>query len=141
MLLEVIIRAVGNAPQLSPPKRKTVFDICRCIAVVRQLILRMITKPDMLFLHIQRKQPIPAEVAPILEPFHVLTRLAKELQFHLLEFPRPEGEVSRRDLVAEAFADLPDTEWEPLAHRALDIFEIDENPLRRLRTQINFVSR
>src|SRR5262245_49623700 len=61
--------------------------------------------------------------------------MTKELDLHLLELARTEGEVPRRDLIAETLAHLRDAEWD--AHpRTVDyVLEVDEDPLGRLRPQ------
>ena len=58
--------------------------------------------------------------------------MAEKLDLHLLELARAEGEVSRRDFVAETLADLGDAEGHRDAAAVADVFEIDEYPLGRL---------
>ena len=61
--------------------------------------------------------------------------MAEELDLHLLELARAEGEVPRRDLVAKALADLRDAEGN-LHPRAVEhVLEVDEDALRRFRPQ------
>ena len=66
-----------------------------------------------------------------------LVRLDEELQFHLLELPGAEGEVLRRDLVAEGLADLADPEGDLHARGVADILELGEDRLGRLGTQVS----
>src|SRR4030088_2415288 len=54
--------------------------------------------------------PLVALGEPVLEPLLGVGRGDEELHLHLLELARPEDEVARRDLVAEALADLSDPE-------------------------------
>ena len=61
--------------------------------------------------------------------------MAEELDLHLLELARAEGEVPRRDLVAETLADLGDAEGNPHPRAVADVLEVDENALGRLGTQ------
>ena len=61
--------------------------------------------------------------------------MAEELDLHLLELARAEGEVARRDLVAEALAHLGDAERHVDAAAVDDVLEVDEDALRRLGTQ------
>ena len=61
--------------------------------------------------------------------------MAEELDLHLLEFARAEGEIPRRDFVAETLADLGDAERDPHARAVEDVLEVDENALRGFRTQ------
>ena len=63
------------------------------------------------------------------EPFH----------FHLFEFVRAVNEVTRRDLVAEGFADLCDTKRHAYAHAVDNVFIAEEDALRRFGTQICLV--
>src|ERR1700675_3861047 len=56
-------------------------------------------------------------------------RLDEKFQFHLLELARAEGEIARRDFVAERFADLRDAERDALPRRFQNIFELRENRL------------
>ena len=58
------------------------------------------------------------------------------LHLHLLELADAEEEVARRDLVAEALADLRDAERRLDAQRRRDVLEVDEDPLCRLRPQV-----
>ena len=61
--------------------------------------------------------------------------MAEELDFHLLELARAKREVPRRDLVAEALADLGDAEGNADAGAVEHIFEIDEDALGRFGPQ------
>src|SRR5262245_10333263 len=80
---------------------------------------------------------VPREpaVAPVLVPLTRRLRMAEELDLHLLELARAEGELLRRDLVAEALAHLRDAKWDLHARRIHDILEVDEDPLRRFGTE------
>ena len=59
------------------------------------------------------------------------------LHLHLLELAHPEDEVAGADLVAEALADLGDSEGNLLARRLLDVLEVDVAALRRLGPQVD----
>ena len=61
--------------------------------------------------------------------------MAEELDLHLLELPRAESEVSRRDLVAEALADLGDAKGNPHAAAIEHVLEVDEDALGGLGPQ------
>ena len=61
--------------------------------------------------------------------------MAEELDFHLLELAGAEGEVPRRDLVAEALADLGDAERHPHPGAVQDVFEVDEHSLGGFRPE------
>ena len=77
-----------------------------------------------------------AERAPVFEPFEVGAGLAEEFKFHLLEFARAEREVAGRDLVAERFTYLADAERHFFAAGALDVFEVYEDALSCLGTEV-----
>ena len=77
-----------------------------------------------------------ARVDPVAVPLLGLVRRHEELHLHLLELAQAEEEVPGRDLVAERLADLRDAERR-LAPRDLEhVLEVDEDALRRLRTQV-----
>ncbi len=103
--------------------------------VVRQLVGRVVAEPQVLFRDAQVDVPVVAAVAPILVPGARLAGMAEELHLHLLELARAEGEVPRRDLVAEALADLRDAEGNFHPRAVEHVLEVDEHPLGRLRPQ------
>jgi hypothetical protein len=70
-----------------------------------------------------------------------LVRADEELQFHLLELARAEGEVARVDLVAKRLADLANAERHFLARGFQHVLELHEDGLRRLGTQIAICCR
>ncbi len=61
--------------------------------------------------------------------------MAEEFDLHLLELAGAEGEVPRRDLVAEALAHLGDAEGDAHPGAVQDIFEVDEDALGGFRPQ------
>ncbi len=77
-----------------------------------------------------------AGVDPVLVPLGVGAGLDEELHLHLLELARAEDPVLRRDLVAEALADLADAERRLLARGAEDVREVDEDALRGLGAEV-----
>src|SRR5439155_2380085 len=83
----------------------------------------------------QLEIPLVTPVAPVAIPLRRFLRVAEELDLHLLELARAEGEVSRRDLVAEALTYLGDPERHLDPAGIDDVLEVDEDPLRRLRPQ------
>src|SRR5436309_679718 len=95
----------------------------------------MLAQPQALAGQAEVGVPAEAAVAPVLIPGRRLLRVAEELDLHLLELARAEGEVTRRDLVAEAFAHLGDAERDANAAAVEHILEVDEDPLRRLRPE------
>ena len=141
MLRQVIIRAVGNAPELAPAEREQELEVRRRLGIEAQLLRVMVAQAKVLLLHAEREQPLLAEAAPVGEPLEVRTRLTEELQLHLLEFTHAENEVARRDLVAERLADLADAERQLAARGALHVDEVHKDALRRLRAKIHGVLR
>ena len=141
VLAQVVVRAVGDAPELAPAEREQILKVGRGLGVEAQLLLLMVAQAEVLVLHTQALEPLVAEAAPVVEPLQIRVRLAEELQLHLLKLADAENEVARRDLVAEALADLADAERDLAARRALDVLEVDENALRGLGAQIHLGGR
>ena len=110
MLREVVVGAVGNAPQLAPAEGEQELEVRGGLGVEAQLLGIVVAQAEVLVLQADRQQPVVAERAPVVEPLQVGARLAEELQLHLLELADAEDEVARRDLVAEGLADLADAE-------------------------------
>ena len=137
MTAEVVIGAVGNAPQLAPiGEREGVFYIGSCAGVERKLGRLMVTQTEVFLLDAQRQQPVFAEVFPVSKPLKVGARLAEELALHLLKLTGAEDEVARGDLVTECLADLANAERQLFAGGALDVCEVYENALSGLGTQV-----
>ena len=141
VLAQVVVRAVGDAPELAPAEREQILKVGRGLGVEAQLLLLMVAQAEVLVLHTQTLEPLVAEAAPVVEPLEIGVRLAEELQLHLLKLADAEDEVARRDLVAEALADLADAERDLAARRALDVLEVDENALCGLGAQIHLGGR
>ena len=62
------------------------------------------------------------------------------MHLHLLEFAHAEDELAGDDLVPEGLADLRDAERQLHAAGLLDVEEVDEDALRRLRAEIDDAS-
>src|SRR5207247_10389402 len=77
---------------------------------------------------------------PIFEQFHSLLGSAKIFQFHLLELARAKSEIARVNFVAKRFADLRDAEWQFLSRNFQNIFELDEDGLSCLGSQVSDVA-
>ena len=61
MTAKVVVRAVGNAPELTPVgEREGVFDIGRGTGVERELRRLMVTQTQVLFLDAKAQQPVLA---------------------------------------------------------------------------------
>ncbi len=134
MLGQVIVGAIGNAPQFAPSKRKQEFKIRGGLAVKSKLCRIMVSQSQFFFFHAKRQQPVTAESSPILEPLQIRARLTEEFQLHLLKFPGTECKVSGSDLISERFPDLADPKRNLLSGSSLDILKVHKNALRRLRS-------
>ena len=62
--------------------------------------------------------------------------MSEELHLHLFELAHAEDELAGHDFVAEGLTDLCDTEGDFHAARLLYVQVVDEDALRRLRTEI-----
>src|SRR5216683_1551990 len=96
----------------------------------------MLVKPEVLFADAETDIPAEPCVDPVLMPLFVSARPDEVLHLHLLELAGPEDEVTRGYLVTERLTDLPDTERDLPARALQDVAVVDEDPLRRLRTQV-----
>ena len=137
MLGEVVVRAVRDAPELSPAEGEEELEVRGGFGIEAQLFRAVVAQTEFLVVEAQTEQPFVAEFAPVGEPFEVGAGFAEEFEFHLLEFAHAEDEVAGRDFVAEGLAYLPYTEGHALSGRALHVLEIDENALRRFGTEID----
>ena len=73
------------------------------------------------------------------DDFDGFVGLDEELELHLLELAAAEGEILRRDLVAEGLADLADAEGHLHAAGVEDVLELREDGLRGFRAQVGHV--
>ena len=141
MLGQVVVGAVRHTPKLAPAEGEHELKVGGGLGVEAQLFRIMVPETQVLVLHVQIQQPLVAEVSPVLKPLQIGAGLAEELQLHLLELTGAEGEVARRDLIAEGLADLADAEGQLPAGGTLDVVEVDKNALGRFRTQIDGIFR
>ena len=136
---EVEITAVGDPLELAElprrEEREGVFDVGGADGIVGELVGVVLAELELPLGEPKGEIPPPAPVAPVAIPFSRFRRLAEELDLHLLELARAEGEVARRDLVAEALADLADAEGDLHARGVDDVLEVHEDPLGRLRPE------
>src|SRR5262245_917660 len=103
---------------------------------MRQFIFLMLAETNIFLANAISRVPGKALVDPLLMPFFIRSRQDKELDLHLLEFPRPKSEVAGRDLIAKGFADLRNAEREFLARCLQNVVEIYEDSLGRFRSQV-----
>ena len=61
MLRQVVIRAVGDAPEFTPAEREQEFEVRRRLGVERQLLRLMVAQAQAVLFDAQRKQPLLAE--------------------------------------------------------------------------------
>src|SRR5205814_8581533 len=107
---QIEVAAVVDPLEFVPSEGKLILDVVRVLGVVRQLVLAVLVPAQLLGPDAEALEPLHPLAAPEFEPLALGPRLHEELHLHLLEFPRPEDEVPRRDLVAERLADLGDPE-------------------------------
>ena len=137
VLPQVEVAAVRDALELLPADREEVLDVARRARVVRQLV--GVVRADAQVRLAQAEVEVPVAAAASIQyavPLVGLGGRDEELHLHLLELAHAEEEVPRRDLVAEALADLRDAERRLHAQRRRDVLEVDEDALRRLGPQV-----
>ncbi len=79
--------------------------------------------------------PLVALGAPVLVVLPGIVGMTEILHLHLFEFPGPEHELARGDLVAERLADLRNAERGTHTGGVDHILEVDEHPLGGFRSQ------
>ena len=80
MAAQVVVGAVGNAPQLAPVgEREGILDIGGGTAVESQLCGLVVTQAQVLLLDAQAQQPVLAVILPVSEPLQLGARFAEEL--------------------------------------------------------------
>ena len=134
--LEVEVRAIRDAPELAPAEWEHELDVRGALAVVRKLLFLVLAQADARVVHAESKQELVAIIFPEMIPLEVGAGRAEELQLHLLKLADAEDEVAWRDLVAEGFTDLRDTERQFLARGAQHVFEVDKDALRGFGTEV-----
>ena len=126
-----------DAFEFLPPKGEFVLDIKRFLTIVCQLICPMLMKPQLLWPNSEPEVPLHTQVFPFLKNVLVISRLHKKLHFSLFKLACAKNEVSGRNLIPKCLPDLRDTEGDFLSRRTLNVQEIHENSLSRLRSQIH----
>ena len=133
MAAQVEIAAMGHSLQLAEfagrEKGKSVFDVGRAAGIVAQFRFLVIPQTQPVACQAQVQIPAVAAIAPVLVPQRRGRRMAKKLDLHLLEFPRAEGKIPRRDLVAKTLAHLRDAKGNFHPRAVQDVLEVDENSL------------
>src|SRR5262245_58377774 len=93
---QVKIAAVGNTfefPEFAGrQEREGILDVGRAGRVVTQFLTVVLAQPQVVASEAEVRVPAEAPVAPIPIPSGRLGRVAEELDLHLLELARAEGE-------------------------------------------------
>src|SRR5262245_53662497 len=142
MLLEVETAAVGDALQFAEAgggEGEAVLDVAGALRVMRELVLGVLAQDEVVAREAEGLPPVDAEVAPEGVPRLRLRWMAEELELGLVELARAEGEVSRRDLVAEGGACVADAEGHLDARRVHDVLELDEDALSGFGAEVGLV--
>src|SRR5438105_3688847 len=132
---QVVVGAVMDTFELVPAKWERELDVRRRRGVMRALVIGVIAEPHLLFRDALLYMPREARFLPLVVEARSIGRAREVLHLHLLELARSEDEVAGGDLVAERLADLRDPERELLSRRLLDVLEVDEDGLCRLRPE------
>src|SRR6056300_12294 len=85
----------------------------------------------------QVSMPVHPVLLPVVIPFHLLSRLNKELHFHLLKLLHPHDKLPRNNLISKCFTRLCDSKWQSHSTGFLDIQIVYKNPLCCFRSKIN----
>ena len=112
VLEQIEVRAICNSLQFRPAHGKQVLHVGGRLGVVGQFVGTVPSEAQILGPDPEVQVPLEPLLHPVLERDIRLFRHYKILHLHLLELPGPEGEVARRDLVAEGLPYLcyPETE-------------------------------
>src|SRR5215831_2013108 len=134
--LLLFVCAVGKEP---------VLKIDSPLRVVGEFLARLLVLSYVLLLHSEREIPVITGFDPPLVPLFVVRlvglenswRLDEVFNLHLLEFPRPEYKIPRRDLIAKRLADLSYSKRQFLVRRIQHVLEIYEYSLGCLGPQVS----
>src|SRR5438132_5876341 len=135
MPAQVVAGAVVAPLELVPPERKSELDVRRRGRVMRTFIVRVVAEAQLLFGDALLDVPQKARLLPLVVETAGLGWAGEVLHLHLLELARPKDEVAGRDLVAKGLADLGDPKRQLPPRRLLDVLEVHEDRLRRLRPE------
>ena len=94
-----------------------------------QFFLWVLKATHIFWINTQIDVPIPALIQPVVMPLFVGSWLNKEFHFHLLEFTRPENEVTRGNFIAETLSGLTDSKWWLFARRIHHIQVVHKDSL------------
>ena len=95
VLVEVVIAPVSDPLQLADAEGERVLDVGRRRRVERQLLGIVVAQPEPSRLQAEVHVPLEPRLPPVRVPLLRLVGTAEELDLHLLELARAEGEVPR----------------------------------------------
>src|SRR5690554_1865788 len=135
MLAQVEVGTGVNTFHLLEAEGHLILNVCRCIGIVRQLVVIVKT----IFVRTKTKCLVPSHTncLPVFEPLQLFSRRDEELHLHLLELTHAEDELARHDLIAERLAYLSDAEGDFHSPCLLHVEEVDEDSLCCLGTKID----
>ena len=137
MRVEIVRAAVRDRLQLAPSPGEEILDVDARLGVVRALGLGQLVEAQALRGDAVARVPVLPAVDPGAKDLHIRSVVGHEiLELGLLELAHAKREVARRNLVAKRLSDLRDAEGRALARALIDVFEVDEDALSRLRAQI-----
>ena len=137
VLVEVVIRAAGDAPEFLFSVGEVEHEIGGGAGVEGELVLGVYVFGDRLAREADGNQPVDAGVEPLaMEALPVGFRGDEVLDLHLLELAGAEDKVARGDLVAEGFADLGDTKGDLDPSGIDDVFIVGEDALGGLGAKV-----
>src|SRR5262249_26202905 len=102
------VRDALDLAEVGRREREPILDVarsCAVLGIVRELVFALLPDAQRVSGKADALPPRETLVAPEPVPGEGLIGVAEELDFHLFEFARTKREVTRRDLVAEGFAD------------------------------------
>ncbi len=132
VLTQVKILTVGDAFQFLPvagAEGEFIFDIDAGLGIVGQLVFFVFAEAEIVFIHPQIQIPVEAELFPVMVPLLVGAGLAEELDLGLFELAGAEDKGLGGHFIAEALADLGDTERHLDAGAVQHVAEISEDAL------------
>ncbi len=136
VLREIVVAAMGDAFEFLDAEGKFVFEVVGALRVKRAVLVGDGEDVDFGARDADGFVPGEAFLEPLFEPLGAGAGLDEELDFHLLEFARAEGEVARVDFVAEGLADLRDAEGKFFLRDIEHVLELDEHGLRGFGAEV-----
>ena len=80
MLLQVIVRTVGDAPELTPVSEgESKLEVSSSSGIECQFFLCMVSCAELLLLNAEVDEPVMAESLPVIKPLEVCAVFSEEL--------------------------------------------------------------